>query len=69
MCIRDRFELAGEDGVYYSAQAELAGQTLRLRAQAVQEPVSARYAWVNYGLVHCFGSTDLPLAPFLISAK
>jgi sialate O-acetylesterase len=63
------FELAGEDGVFRSAQVEIVGHTLRLRAQAVPAPVAARYAWVNYGLVHCFGPSGLPLAPFRLVCR
>lgn len=61
------FELAGEDGAFYPAQAEIAGQSLRLRAQAVAAPAVARYAWVNYGIVHCFDPDGLPLAPFRLT--
>ena len=60
------FELAGEDGVFYPAMAEIEGQALRLRAEAVSAPVHARYAWVNYGIVHVFGLNGLPLAPFCL---
>ncbi len=60
------FELAGEDGVFHPAQALIEGQTLRLCSDAVPAPVSARYAWVNYGVVHVFGLGGLPLAPFVM---
>jgi sialate O-acetylesterase len=63
------FELAGEDGVFHPARADAEGKCLRLRAEAVPAPVAARYAWVNFGLVHAFGGNGLPLAPFNLSAN
>jgi sialate O-acetylesterase len=62
----DLFEVAGADGQYYAARANLAGQTLRLQASQVGIPQHVRYAWVNYGVVNVFGKNGLPLAPFLL---
>ena len=61
------FELAGADGVYHPAAAGVRGTVLTLTAEGVDRPVSARYAWVNYGIVRAFGENGLPLAPFLIT--
>ena len=61
------FELQGEDGKYYPAQAELVSGELRVSSGAVAYPLSVRYAWVNYGAVHVFGENGLPLAPFMLS--
>lgn len=58
-------ELAGTDGVFHPAKAQLQGTDLLLSADGVSEPVSARYAWVNYGIVNLFGQSGLPLAPFI----
>ena len=58
------FEVAGTQGVFHPARAEVQDRRLRLRAEAVSAPVAARYAWVNYGIVHAFGQNNLPLAPF-----
>ncbi len=60
------FELAGEDGVFRPAQAVAEGTRLTLTADGLAQPVSARYAWVNYGAVCAFGENGLPLAPFLL---
>ena len=62
------FEIAGEDGVYYPAQAEVHECCIRLTAQGVQHPVKVRYAWVNWGRVQVFGKEvpRLPLAPFIM---
>lgn len=60
------FEIAGEDGVYVPANAELDGCSIRLSAKIVAHPVKARYAWVNWAKVHVFGESGLPLAPFVL---
>lgn len=62
----DLFEIAGADGVFHTADAEVAGDRLHLCAKEVPIPVKARYAWVNYGIVHLFGENGLPLAPFMM---
>lgn len=62
----DLFEVAGEDGVYVPAEAVLDGCRIRLTAEGVAHPVKARYAWVNWGRVHVYGETGLPLAPFVL---
>ncbi|MCQ2582534.1 MAG: sialate O-acetylesterase [Treponema sp.] len=65
------FEVAGKDGIYHYAQFEL-GQgkeknCVKLKSPLVEEPVSARYAWYNYGPVVIFGKNGLPLATFRTS--
>jgi len=62
----DLFEVAGENGAYVPAKAELDGCCIRLSAEGVAHPVKARYAWVNYAKVHVFGESGLPLAPFVL---
>ena len=63
----DLFEIAGEDGVYHPAQAEIDWNRIHLTAEAVPHPVKARYAWVNWGEVHVFAPhSGLPLAPFAL---
>ncbi len=42
------FEIAGADGVFYSAKAEIQGDTIRVWSNQVLEPVMARYAWGAY---------------------
>ncbi len=60
------FEVAGPDGVFCPADAALEGASVLLTSPRVAEPRSARYAWVNYGVVNIFGSGGLPLAQFLL---
>ncbi len=64
------FEVAGEDGVYVPAKAELDWNRIHLSAEGVAHPVKARYAWVNYAKVHVFSpfGARLPLAPFVLES-
>ena len=62
----DLFEIAGEDGVYHPAQAGVEDCCIRLTAPEAPHPVMARYAWVDWGKVHVFGKSGLPLAPFVL---
>ena len=58
-------EVAGEDGVYAPARAEIRGAELLLAADGVEHPVHARYAWTDYSdRVNLFGVNGLPLEPF-----
>ena len=58
-------EVAGADGRYEPAEAVIAGDTLKLRAKEVPQPVSARYAWTDWSdRVNVFGKNGLPLEPF-----
>ena len=58
-------EIAGADGRYVPAQAELCGGRLLLRADGAERPVHARYAWTDYAApVSLFGLNGLPLEPF-----
>ena len=59
------FTLAGRDGVFHPATATLDGDAVRVRSEAVAEPVAVRYAWANFALGNLFRRDDgLPLAPF-----
>jgi sialate O-acetylesterase len=58
------FELAGVDGKFIPAVAELKGNTITLAAPDVKEPVAVRYAWYDDPPVSLFNSAGLPAAPF-----
>ena len=58
------FELAGEDGEFYPASAELSGGSVILTAEQVSAPLHARYAWGNFPDYSLFGANGIPLAPF-----
>ena len=58
-------EIAGEDGIYRPAAAEVRGDRLVLHAEGTENPVCARYAWTDYSdRVNLFGENGLPLEPF-----
>lgn len=60
------FELAGEDGIFYPAEAELQTEhTVWVHCMEVLKPLYVRYAWTNYGKVALFDRNGLPAAPFL----
>lgn len=58
------FELAGEDGIFHAAQAEIKESTIVLTSPEVPVPHQARYFWTDYTEVSLFGANGLPLAPF-----
>jgi sialate O-acetylesterase len=61
------FELAGKDRVFHPATARVDEndcKTIRVKSEAVPEPVAVRYAIRNYSnatLFNCFG---VPASPF-----
>ena len=58
------FEIAGEDGNFVPAKAEVRGSAIILSSKEVKKPVSARYMWMDYADITLFGSNGLPVAPF-----
>lgn len=59
------FELAGEDGIWHTADARILDNAVVLSAEQVPEPVAVRYAWAdNPGKVNMYNGAGLPTAPF-----
>jgi sialate O-acetylesterase len=60
------FEIAGEDGAFYHADAELQNNRVRLSHVMVPRPVNARYAWVPFPepSVNLVNSAGFPASPF-----
>lgn len=58
------FELAGADGVFHPAEAELAEDHVRLRSARVPSPLHARYAFTDTGEGNLDSSTGLPALSF-----
>lgn len=59
------FEVAGEDGAYYPAVAEIRGSGVRVSSPAVKSPRTARFAFVPApGKPNFYNSAGLPAAPF-----
>ena len=58
------FEVAGKDGVYVSAKAEIKGKKVIVSAEAVANPVNVRFAWNERAQANLFNSAGLPALPF-----
>ncbi len=63
------FEIAGKDGRFLPAEAEISGNTVLVSSKTVTAPVAVRYAWKDYpeNLNFCNGA-DLPASPFVSEA-
>lgn len=60
------FELAGADGEFHEAQAEVCGECIEISSAEVDAPVSARFRWTNYSEVTLFGKNGIPVPPFRV---
>ncbi len=58
------FELAGEDRVFYPAQAERWDDRVVVRSAQVPAPVAVRYCFRDFQVGNLTGSLGLPAAPF-----
>jgi sialate O-acetylesterase len=58
------FEVAGEDGRFFPAKAEIEATAIRLRSPDVKTPKRVRYAWENFPKANLVNAADLPAAPF-----
>ncbi len=57
------FEVAGADGVYYPARAEVSLDTVRVCCEQVARPETVRYAWKNYSCGNLYNLAGLPAVP------
>jgi sialate O-acetylesterase len=58
------FTVAGDDRKFYTANAEIKGDTVVVWCDKVSKPVAVRFGWANCPLVD-FGNKDgLPASPF-----
>lgn len=60
----DNFEIAGPDGVYKSALAEIEGQSVLLHSPDVPNPQSVRFAWNKLAQPNLINAAGLPTAAF-----
>ncbi|MFT7617598.1 MAG: sialidase-1 [Planctomycetota bacterium] len=58
------FVVAGDDRTFHDAVARIEGDTVIVSAEAVQNPVAVRYAWLPVPVGQLVGKTGLPVAPF-----
>jgi sialate O-acetylesterase len=58
------FELAGEDGRYFPAEARIEGTSVLLRSSNVSLPIAARHAFSDYPALDLENAAGLPALPF-----
>ncbi len=58
------FSIAGADGKFIAARAEIAGATVVVTSDQVAKPVAVRYGWAFTPDVNLFNREGLPAAPF-----
>ena len=58
------FTIAGADGKFVPAAAEIQGGTVVVSAPGVGEPVAARYGWSGFPKVNLYNKEGLPASPF-----
>ena len=58
------FEVAGADGKFSPASANIDGPTVVATSPAVAEPVFVRYGWANSPQCNLFNGEGLPASPF-----
>jgi sialate O-acetylesterase len=58
------FTVAGADGSFHPARAEIRGKTVVVTSDAVSQPVAVRYGWANVPEGNLFNKAGLPASPF-----
>jgi len=58
------FEIAGEDGIFHSVEAQVAGAQVLARSADVPVPTALRYSFRGFPDGNLFNSEGLPAAPF-----
>jgi len=58
------FELAGDDNVFYKADATIVDDTVIVSSKKVKKPTQIRFAWGNAVISNVFNETNLPMSSF-----
>lgn len=58
------FTIAGADGNFVPAKAEIVGETVVVSSDAVSAPIQVRYGWVNVPVGTLWNKDGLPASPF-----
>jgi sialate O-acetylesterase len=58
------FQLAGGDGKFVDAVAEIDGETIVVSAEAVKSPTRVRFSWHKLANPHLINGSGLPASPF-----
>jgi sialate O-acetylesterase len=59
------FEIAGEDKIFYPADAKIKGQQVIVQSKMVKTPVAVRFAWRNTAVPNLFNGANLPASCFI----
>ena len=59
------FEIAGEDKVFYPAEAKIKDQTVIVQSKKVKVPVAVRFAWSNTAVPNLVNGAGLPASCFI----
>ena len=63
------FEIAGEDGLYYPADAVISGNEVLVSSDKVKKPQHIRFAWNELAMPDFYNKEGLPATPFRMSVK
>jgi sialate O-acetylesterase len=58
------FSIAGPDGKFVWADAEIKGDKVVVSSVRVPRPVAVRYGWADYPVVNLWNKDGLPASPF-----
>ncbi|MBT28627.1 MAG: sialate O-acetylesterase [Thalassobius sp.] len=58
------FQLAGEDQIFYEAEAKIVSNKIQLSSSEVSKPVAVRYAFTNYPVTNLENGEGIPAVPF-----
>ncbi len=58
------FAIAGDDRKFVWANAQIAGETVVVRSDAVREPAAVRYWWAANPKCNLVNAAGLPASPF-----
>jgi len=58
------FEIAGEDKIFYPANAKITGKGVSLQSEQVKVPVAVRYAFKDWVIGDLFNTEGFPASPF-----
>lgn len=60
----DGFSIAGEDGIFAWAKAEIKNGSVLISSASVPEPVAVRYGWADNPAASLYNGAGLPAGPF-----
>jgi sialate O-acetylesterase len=58
------FAIAGKDGKFANAHADIEGDNVAVWSRGVPEPVAVRFGWADYPCVNLWNKAGLPASPF-----